>query len=113
MLFISTYAFISYPLLSTLSTQEDPSGHGCKIVEWDVKDQNKQTNKQTQPFLSCAPPHLTSIEICDCSLLLYFVDISEANSVESVDPDRIVSMTRKSHNHTLQTNPQYSQPTAP
>ena len=29
-----------YPLLRTGSTQEDPS----KIVSWDVKNQNKQTN---------------------------------------------------------------------
>ena len=32
-----------YPLLSTGSTQEDPSQHNWKIVDWDVKNQNKQT----------------------------------------------------------------------
>ena len=33
-----------YPLLSTGSTQEEPSPHDWKIVNWDVKNQNKQTN---------------------------------------------------------------------
>ena len=32
-----------YPLLSTGSSQEDPSRHNRKIVDWDVK--KKQTNK--------------------------------------------------------------------
>ena len=31
-------------LLSTGSTQEDPSQHNQKIVDWDVKNQIKQTN---------------------------------------------------------------------
>ena len=30
------------PLLSTGSTQEDPSHYDLKIVDWDVKNQNKQ-----------------------------------------------------------------------
>ena len=30
-------------LLSTGSTQEDPSGHNCKIDDWDVKNRIKQT----------------------------------------------------------------------
>ena len=30
-----------YPLLSTGWTQEDPSWHDCKIVDWDGKDQKK------------------------------------------------------------------------
>ena len=30
-----------YPLLSTGSTKEDPSRHDLKIVDWDVKNQNK------------------------------------------------------------------------
>ena len=30
-------------VLSTCSTQEDPSQHNWKIVDWDVKNQNKQT----------------------------------------------------------------------
>ena len=32
-------------LLSTGSTQEDPSRHNWKIVDWDVKNQIKQTKK--------------------------------------------------------------------
>ena len=31
-----------YPLLSTGSTQEDLPQHDWKIVDWDVKNQNKQ-----------------------------------------------------------------------
>ena len=27
-----------YPLLSTCSTQEDPSRHNLKLVDWDVKN---------------------------------------------------------------------------
>ena len=30
-------------LLSTGSTQEDPSRHNWKIIDWDVKNQTKQT----------------------------------------------------------------------
>ena len=33
-----------YPLLSTGSTQEDPSQHDCRNVDWDVKIK-KQTNQ--------------------------------------------------------------------
>ena len=33
------------PLLSTGSTQEDPSQHDWKIVDWDVKNQSKQSNR--------------------------------------------------------------------
>ena len=33
-----------YPLLCTISTQEDPSQHDGKNIYWDVKNQNKQTN---------------------------------------------------------------------
>ena len=36
-----------YQLLSTGSIQEDPSGHDRKIVDWNVKNQNK-TNCATQ-----------------------------------------------------------------
>ena len=36
-----------HPLLSTGSTQEDPSQHDWKIVSWDVKNQNKQTKNRT------------------------------------------------------------------
>ena len=32
-----------YSLLSTGSTQEDPSQHTWKIVDWDVKNKIKQT----------------------------------------------------------------------
>ena len=32
-------------LLSTGSTQEDPSRHNCKIVDLDVKNQIKETNE--------------------------------------------------------------------
>ena len=31
-------------LLSTCSTQEHLSRPNCKIVDWDAKNQNKQTN---------------------------------------------------------------------
>ena len=31
-----------YPLLSTGSTQEGLSRHDRKIVDWDIKNQNKQ-----------------------------------------------------------------------
>ena len=31
-----------YQLLRTGSTQGDPSGHDCKIVNWDVKNKIKQ-----------------------------------------------------------------------
>ena len=34
---------LKYPLLSTGSTQKDPSGHDLKIADWDVNDQT--TNK--------------------------------------------------------------------
>ena len=37
-----------YPLLSTGSTLEDSSQHDRKIVDSDIKDQNKRTNKQTK-----------------------------------------------------------------
>ena len=33
-----------YPMLNTGSTQEDQSRYDRKIVDWDVKNQNKQTN---------------------------------------------------------------------
>ena len=33
-----------YPLLSTGSAKEDLSRHDGKIVDWDVKNQNKQAN---------------------------------------------------------------------
>ena len=33
-----------YPFLSAGSTQEDPFRHDWKIVVWDVKNPNKQTN---------------------------------------------------------------------
>ena len=33
-----------HPLLSTGSTQKDPSRHNRKIVDWDVKIQNKCYN---------------------------------------------------------------------
>ena len=36
-----------YPLLSFCSTQEDLSRHDLKIVDWDVKNQTKHTNKIT------------------------------------------------------------------
>ena len=36
-----------YPLRSTGSAQEDPSQHDSKSVDWDVKNQIKQTKKST------------------------------------------------------------------
>ena len=33
-------------LLSTGSTQEDPSQHNLKIVDWDIKNQIKKNKKQ-------------------------------------------------------------------
>ena len=41
-----------YPLLRTGSTQEDRSGHDRKIVDWDVKNQNKQCNLQVHSELA-------------------------------------------------------------
>ena len=40
-----SFSKILYPLLSTGSTQEDRKtfGHDLKIVDWDVKQQHKQT----------------------------------------------------------------------
>ena len=35
-----------YLLLSTGSTQEDPSRHDCKIVDWEIKNQNEQTRSE-------------------------------------------------------------------
>ena len=35
------------PLLRTGSTQEDRSGHDGNIVDWDVKNQNKQKSAYT------------------------------------------------------------------
>ena len=35
-----------YPLLSPRSTQEDLSQHDWKIVDWDIKNQNRQSNLQ-------------------------------------------------------------------
>ena len=32
------------PVLSTGPTQEGPSRHNLKVVDWDVKNQIKQTN---------------------------------------------------------------------
>ena len=39
-----------YPWLSTGSFQEDPSQHNCKIVDLDVKNQNKQKNLSVHSF---------------------------------------------------------------
>ena len=38
-------------LLSTGSTQEDPSQHDWKIVDWDVKNQIKQTKNMTRSII--------------------------------------------------------------
>ena len=38
---------ILYLLLSTGSMQEDQSQHDWKIVDWDIKNQNKQTNERS------------------------------------------------------------------
>ena len=35
-----------YPLLSAGSVKENPSRHDEKIVDWDVKNQNKQANSE-------------------------------------------------------------------
>ena len=40
-----------YPLLSTGPTQEVPSRHDEKIVDWGLKYQNKQNLKQLMPLL--------------------------------------------------------------
>ena len=45
-------------LLSTGSTQEDPSRHIWKIVDWDVKNQIKQTNLFRKINLSRKFPNL-------------------------------------------------------
>ena len=37
-------------LLSTGSTQEDRSRHNWKIVDWDVKNQIKQTNQPGREY---------------------------------------------------------------
>ena len=36
-----------YPLLSTSSTHVDPSQHYLKSVDWDVKNENKQSESHT------------------------------------------------------------------
>ena len=42
-----------YPLLSTGSTQVDPSRQDRKIVDSDLKNQAKQTSKTNAPTLPC------------------------------------------------------------
>ena len=37
-----------YPLLRTGSAKEDPSRHNSKVVDWDVRNQNKQTHISLQ-----------------------------------------------------------------
>ena len=41
-----------YPLLSTVSTQEDPSEHNGKVVDWDVNNQIK-LNKSFKKLYYC------------------------------------------------------------
>ena len=42
---------ILYPLLSTGLTKKDPARRDHKIVDWDVKNQNK--NKTKTKYISC------------------------------------------------------------
>ena len=58
-----------YPLLSTGSTQENPSWHDWKNVDWDVKDQNKQ-KKLSRGFKDC---HEILVLNCICREL--FLDL--------------------------------------
>ena len=48
---VVTFRKTLYPLLSTGSTQEDPSQHDWKNVDWDVKDENKQTEDINWKYL--------------------------------------------------------------
>ena len=52
-------------LLSTCSTQEDPSGHKWKIVEWDIKKQIKQT-KHSQLIKELSAIILKMLTSCYC-----------------------------------------------
>ena len=53
-----------YPLLSIGSTQEDRklSRHHCKIVNWNVKHQNKLTHVKRTKF-SCAGSNVLSLQL--------------------------------------------------
>ena len=66
----------TYPLLSTGSTQEDPSGHVWYIADWDVKYQNKQTNIHQHQSRVSAFIHFN--ELC----LSYIVPSHEVNKTE-------------------------------
>ena len=52
-----------YPLLSIDSTQEDPSRHNWKIVDWDVKNRQKQTNICLFTYLKNNQKYIISVFI--------------------------------------------------
>ena len=52
-------------LLSTGSTQEDPSRHNSKIVDWDVKNQIKPTKQKSGLILEKDVAILKSFNIVD------------------------------------------------
>ena len=74
------------PLLSTGSTQEDPSQHDRKIVDWDVKNEKKQKNKKTLGTQRKLLYHMTShlgVKIC-CALVKntdFFTTLNEIDLV--------------------------------
>ena len=58
-------------LLSTGSTDEDPSQHNGKIVDWVVKNQIKQTNVHSmEDFIMKAK----TINFCGSSLIMINID---------------------------------------
>ena len=61
--FITFYAFLSYPRKYWLITQEAvaPSRYDWKIVDWDVKLQHKQTNKQNFYLRHFSSPYTTDM----------------------------------------------------
>ena len=52
-----------YPLFSAGSTQKDPSRHDCKIVDWDIQNQNKQNFVQKEHVIT-AKCFLRSEKMC-------------------------------------------------
>ena len=82
-------------LLSTGSTQEDPSRHNWKIIDWDVKDQIKQTKCSKQLYCEM---YCTLTDISYLNIYLYHfqdriegIEVQAAQFVESghFDSDNI------------------------
>ena len=65
-------------LLSTGSTQEVPSRRNWKIVDWDVKNQNKQTNVWYFNFIATIAdklPHGNLLKFAQVSYFVHFMPL--------------------------------------